>query len=343
MIKLLRLCFACFLFALAGCASTKAPDISRSEVKKEAFLQKTLELDSTMRYQKRLDSISYPIMRGGHKFCGDDVSYGLGLRVAKANFFPEELQSIAKEKFDLRQHLKVLWVMEQSPADKAGIISGDEIIRINKVEFSKDEETVEKYNELLASLSQKDSPVNVTVLRDMKEISVSIKADKICSYPVVAVLDGTPNAFANGSMIAVNSGLLRLFENDRDVAVVVGHELAHNVKKHSVKGMVPAMLGAIVALALDVEEVAGMVTKPFSPPLEAEADYVGLYIVANSGVDIEGAENVWRKFSAEFAGSKEKSFTDSHPPTPERYVALKKTIQEINDKKRKSLPLIPNQ
>lgn len=126
------------------------------------------------------------------------------------------------------------------------------------------------------------------------------------------------------------------------MAIVIGHELAHNIKGHATKGVLAGVLGALVSLAVDADEIGEFVAAQFSPTLEAEADYVGLYIVANSGVTIQGAENIWRKFAAEFAGSKEKTLMDTHPPTPERYIAIRNTVLEIDEKKKNGIPLRPN-
>ena len=332
--------FACVIL-LVGCATTKTPKISDAELEKETAIQKKLELTNTLRYQKRLDDIAYPVMRGGYSYCNDETTSGLGMRVANTSAFPEELRHAAAEALDLGRTLKVLWTIDNGPAARAGINPGDEIVRINDKALFDGKNALVNYRDALQSTLKKNTQLTITVRRNDRESDYVIVADKICDYPVIAILDATPNAYADGSMIAVNSGLLRLFENNRDVAIVIGHELAHNVKEHAAKGLAASILGAIVELALDIDEVGGVVSAPFSPPLEAEADYVGLYIAANAGIDIEGAEDVWRTFAMEFSGAKEKTLLDSHPPTPERYLALRKTIQEINKKKANHLPLKP--
>lgn len=340
--SLQRMFLLVYLILVAGCATTKTPKASKSELEQEADIQRAMELNSTLRYQKRLDRIAYPILRGGRSYCNDKVTAGLGMRVANRNAFPENLRDAAAREFALDGQLQVLWMLGKGPADAAGIRAGDRIVRVGGTPIPNGDKGLKKYRKVLRAAVKEDGPVVIGLLRNGQSLSYRIKPDRVCDYPVVAVLDATPNAYADGSMIAVNSGLLRLFEEDRDVAIVLGHELAHNVKEHMAKGMLVNVLGALVELALDIDYVAGMVSAPFSPPLEAEADYVGLYIAASSGVDIQGAENVWRIFAAEFSGAKEKTLTDTHPPTPERYVALRKTIEEIRQKKQKGLPLKPN-
>jgi len=79
----------------------------------------------------------------------------------------------------------------------------------------------------------------------------------------------------------------------------------------------------------------------YSKSFEFEADYAGLYIAARAGHDVTGAANFWRRMAAEHPKSMEKAFAASHPSTPERFVAMEKTIQEIKEKQKLGEPLIP--
>ena len=54
----------------------------------------------------------------------------------------------------------------------------------------------------------------------------------MCSYPVRLVNDQIINAFADGKNIIVTAGLMRFVESDDELALIVGHELAHNTMEH---------------------------------------------------------------------------------------------------------------
>ena len=79
--------------------------------------------------------------------------------------------------------------------------------------------------------------------------------------------------------------------------------------------------------------------RAYSVEFEREADYVGAYYAARAGYDISGTENVWRAFALEDARS--ISLTTDHPTSPARFVFMRKTIAEIEDKERRHLPLMP--
>jgi predicted Zn-dependent protease len=79
--------------------------------------------------------------------------------------------------------------------------------------------------------------------------------------------------------------------------------------------------------------------RAFSVAFEREADYVGAYYAARAGYDLSGSEEIWRMFSLEDPDS--IRIATDHPITPVRFVQMLKVIAEIEDKKRRSLPLAP--
>jgi predicted Zn-dependent protease len=82
---------------------------------------------------------------------------------------------------------------------------------------------------------------------------------------------------------------------------------------------------------------AGMMA--FSVGFEMEADYIGAYYATRAGYDITGTEEVWRAMSLENPASIRMG-TD-HPTSPVRYLQMKKVVEEIADKKRRGVPLLP--
>jgi predicted Zn-dependent protease len=79
--------------------------------------------------------------------------------------------------------------------------------------------------------------------------------------------------------------------------------------------------------------------KAFSVEFEREADYVGAYYATRAGYDIAGAEELWRAMGLESPSSIRTAST--HPIMPERFLQMRKVAEEIADKKRRNLPLVP--
>ena len=161
------------------------------------------------------------------------------------------------------------------------------------------------------------------------------------------VKDNQVNAFCMpGGKIVVYEGLLPLVASDDELAVVVGHEVAHAVAKHSNERMSQqlmtqygaAILGqavnnksaAVQTLASTVYGVGAQygVMLPFSRKHESDADYMGLVFMAMAGYNPEVAVNFWQKMSAGKGGSTPE-FMSTHPSDATRINDIKRYLPEI--------------
>lgn len=158
------------------------------------------------------------------------------------------------------------------------------------------------------------------------------------------------NAFAlPGGKVCIYTGLLKMIENDDELAVVIGHEIAHIVARHGGERMSQLLLAQLGGMALEVAlqkerhktiEIAKIaygvtvhlgVLLPFSRKHEEEADYMGLIFMAKSGYNLESALSFWEKMERK---SKDKipEFLSTHPSHGTRIKNIKKWIPEIKRK-----------
>jgi hypothetical protein len=79
----------------------------------------------------------------------------------------------------------------------------------------------------------------------------------------------------------------------------------------------------------------------YSKEFEAEADYVGLYIMARGGLNIDKVPQLGRRMAAANPRGIRRSYAASHPASAERFLALQKTAAEIHKKQAVGLPLMP--
>ena len=156
------------------------------------------------------------------------------------------------------------------------------------------------------------------------------------------------NAFADGNQIVVTRGMLRFAQDDTELALIIGHELAHNVMGHINSKMINAIPGFLLDLAAGVLggiNTQGLFSKltanAYSQEFEAEADYVGMYMMALAGLKFEGAPNFWRRMASIHPGSIQNNHMASHPATPERFLALEQTVAEIKGKLMRGELLTP--
>lgn len=164
------------------------------------------------------------------------------------------------------------------------------------------------------------------------------------------VKDQQLNAFCMpGGKIVVYEGLLGIVSSDDELAVVVGHEVAHAVAKHSNERMSQqlmaqygaAILGqavsnrstAVQQLATSVYGIGAQygVMLPFSRKHESEADYMGLVFMTMAGYNPDVAVGFWQKMSAGGSGSVPQ-FMSTHPSDATRIAEIKKWLPEIKAK-----------
>ncbi|MZG29456.1 MAG: M48 family metalloprotease [Nitrospinae bacterium] len=148
-----------------------------------------------------------------------------------------------------------------------------------------------------------------------------------------------PNAFATpGGYVFVSIGLLRMIENEAQLAGVLAHEVAHISQKHALKTLERSRsLQGVSALTLTVmdenpgmfdkliDEVSNVLfTKGLDKNLEFEADKYGREFAYRMGYYPGGLQSFILKLGKSRAGNK-SIFMSTHPSAGERYNILKKT------------------
>lgn len=164
------------------------------------------------------------------------------------------------------------------------------------------------------------------------------------------VKDDQINAFCMpGGKIVVYDGLLKLVSNDDELAVVVGHEVAHAVAKHSNERMSQQLMqqygaqilqGALAGKSQKLQTVAGQlygigsqygVALPFSRKHETEADYMGLIFMTMAGYNPDVAIGFWQKMSAS-GSAKVPELMSTHPSDARRISDIRAKLPEIKAK-----------
>jgi predicted Zn-dependent protease len=159
------------------------------------------------------------------------------------------------------------------------------------------------------------------------------------------VKDTQVNAFCMpGGKIVVYEGLLTVAQTEAELAVVIGHEIAHAVAKHSNERMSQQIMAeygmAILNSALSQKSAAvqtmatsvfGLGTQvglmlPYSRKHEYEADYMGIVFMELAGYDSTNALDFWTKMSA--GGSGGSDFLSTHPSDTKRIAELQRRIPE---------------
>ena len=191
----------------------------------------------------------------------------------------------------------------------------------------------------------KDPELNARIQRIGKRIATSVGREIPNAQWEFVVFDSpTVNAFAlPGGKVGVYTGLIKIASSDDEIAVVMGHEIAHVTSRHGAErtsqNMAIAGVGLAAAVGMEMKDVdpakrnmalaaygigsqVGLAL-PYSRLHETEADSVGLRFAAGAGYDPRAGATFWKKMSAQ-GGVKPPEFLSTHPSDATRIANLEK-------------------
>jgi hypothetical protein len=345
--------FICMVVALlaSGCGTTlKQVVVSDEAVKIEREKQEDIAFSRFMDKQNRLYSISYPMLVASAELFTDKVRPTYGFMLHDKDLYGKVLGKEYKEvavRHGIDEHVTVRYVYPESPADLADLRVGDRVLAINEKPLKK-ENAIDAVRIVYKLNYPEERLLELLIEREGQTKKLAIDGVPACKYSVHMVNSDAVNAFASAGGISITTGMIRFCETDKELALVVGHEIAHIALAHLTKSAVNSIPGTILdAIILILASVdtggvfGGLSSLVFSKAFEQEADYAGLYILARAGYDITGAADFFRRMAVEHPGSIRGNYLATHPSMPERFVAIENTIREIEEKLQRSEPLIP--
>lgn len=169
------------------------------------------------------------------------------------------------------------------------------------------------------------------------------------NWEVVVFDSAQVNAFAlPGGKIGVYTGLLKVAENQDQLATVIGHEIAHVLADHSNERLSQSQLAntglQITSIALGSSEYAtyhntamaalGLgvqygILMPYGREQESEADIFGLDLMAKAGFDPKQSINLWQNMAKASDGHQPPELLSTHPSYQTRIQDLTDTINSL--------------
>ena len=161
------------------------------------------------------------------------------------------------------------------------------------------------------------------------------------------VQDKQANAWCMpGGLIVVYEGILPITQDESSLAIVMGHEIAHAVARHSAEQMstqmkqqyglqigtailgglgmgtnTSSLIGAIVANGFNFKNLS------YSRDHESEADHMGLIFAAMAGYDPQTAVTFWQRMAASKTNTTSEFLSD-HPSDATRISQIQGWLPE---------------
>lgn len=287
---------------------------------------------------RRVSAVAYRLAVANAELC-DDIGPQWGLTLHSRAQYGPRLRPAVDSLFDIGGDVAVSVVVPDGPADRAGLRPGDRISSINgrplrpaPLPSPRAAGSFGQVEAALALLGQEaNGGATLTVLRNGRTETALLVPARGCAYDTQVTPGSDINARADGRHVFITSGFVSYADRDADLALVLGHELAHNVLHHRARldrsGFARRFLGNLGSSPGDLIRV------------EREADYVGLYLTARAGFDIRGGEAFWMRMIADMGDPWYRRW--SHPGSRERARNTRETVQEIEDLIREGQPLQP--
>lgn len=195
-----------------------------------------------------------------------------------------------------------------------------------------------------------DSAAVARVTRVGQRIATAVGPDlPSAQWEFVVFESPEVNAFAlPGGKVGVYTGLLNLAASDDELAIVIGHEIAHVTARHGAERMTweqgIQMVGGVVSATAEsklspqsstlLKLVYGAGTQlaavlPHSRFQESEADKIGLRYAAKAGYDPRAALTFWTKMNQQSNAPAGPVFLRTHPTSEDRIAKLEAEMPAV--------------
>ena len=341
--------FSVTVLLIVGCASIDVPRVPSDELAVERQLQLEHTLSEGFSQIARLHDLLWPLLQGNTDFCRGMTTRSLGIRHTspRGETGLSSVELKARDAiFNFNGRPVIYAVAKGSPADVAGVQPNDRIVAVGNWTW-----TATGANEFNRSLPRRldvmmrrDS-VPLEIERDGERFRMNVTPARVCGVKLSLKPTLEVQARTNGREILVTLGMAERLD-DEQVRTVLAHELAHCTMGHITRASVNSGVGLLFDLAFLTQRVwlGGVFSRlsrdAMSINIEREADYASMYLLANAGFDTAGRAEIWRELADEVTFR--SSLFNTHPYSPERYLLLTKTHEEIERKRQQGQPLVPN-
>ena len=215
----------------------------------------------------------------------------------------------------------------------------------------------QQYGETMKKLTLSKNATNTAMVKRVGQrlataVETFLKANgganelKYYEWEFNLVQSNSVNAFCMpGGKIVVYEGMIPVAQDEASLAIVLGHEVAHAVAKHSAEQLsnqirqqygaqiIGSVLNATAgqntaALASLIAQTGlSFANMKYSRDNETEADRIGLIFAAMAGYDPQVALSFWQRMAASSTAKTAEIFSD-HPSDENRIATIKKYLPE---------------
>jgi membrane-associated protease RseP (regulator of RpoE activity) len=277
----------------------------------------------------RIGEIAYRLALGGTRFCPAPHPV-TGLLFHHLDEYEAAGRAAMIDRHGLDRGLGILSVIGGSPAAVAGLRAGDVIVAVNGEPIRQDasraparatpRRAVLEAAEMQIEEALGQGPADITILRNGETLPIRLGSTPGCPVRVRLARSTQTNAFANGRYVTLTTSGVDFANSDAEVAVMIGHELAHNILNHPDRldeQGVPRE-GLLRGFGANADKVRAT---------EEEADRLGISLVWAAGFDASAAIPFWRRYYERFDGPQ---LFRTHPTLAARERIITETLAALD-------------
>ena len=346
---------------LTGCApKTVRPEVSAAEAQAEADVQRKFAGELYRKRSLRVNTVYRRLLVANAEYCQESNS-SIGASMFNVDSLTPTWHEWTHEKslaaqeaiefYGTDEFVRIMEVIPGSPAASVGLEVGDIVTQIGDVEIGVGK-SARKAPKKVGESNVLDKTIEISFVRNGEQYRVQVVPELTCQMPLALLRRDELNAYADGTNVYFTMGMLRFVENDDELALILSHEMAHNIRGHIesqqtnmlIGGLIGAVIGGLAGSTdttfSDIGQEAGALA--YSQEFESEADYVGVYLAGRAGYDVSQAAYLWRRLGAENPRSIHLEGM-THPSTTVRFKIVQKAGEEVARKRDRGLPLIPEE
>lgn len=225
----------------------------------------------------------------------------------------------------------ILAVAEGSPAAAAGLKPNDTLRAVNGVDLahkSRGQTSAASYDAVSAAMAAleelpEQQAAVLSVERGGQRFDVSVTPQNVCRSRVELAPGNAINANANGLVAQISGRLVNWVQSDDELALVIAHEIAHNLLDHPKRlSEKSALSGLATSLGLSGKAQRQM---------ELEADRMGIIMAAHAGYNYKIAPDFWARLNSNAPLA--AFLATSHPTTRARRENAQRVVDELDVKR----------
>lgn len=212
------------------------------------------------------------------------------------------------------------------------ILQGAQIIQISNISDQQEVQLGEATNQqILQQLKVHPSREANAYVNSIGQRLARTSARPNIKYTFQVIDDESINAFATmGGYVYINSGLMKMADNEAQLASVIGHEIGHITGRHGIQQMKQRLIASGVSSLAGVDQnqlaqvgVELALRRPQSRTDEYDADKRGLDNVIKANYAPSAMPAFMSKLSS---ANNPPTFLSTHPSPPDRVANLQRMI-----------------